>query len=214
MRLPGRRAESGDIVLLVDGLTKRYRAPSGWVGVEDASFEVASGEVVGLVGLNGAGKTTTIRAVLGLCQPDGGRALVDGRPLGAWSDPARRVGAVLGPVGMLPGLSGWENLMVLAIGSGLSREAVGECLEEAGLGEHAGKRVRGYSLGMRQRLSIAAALLGDPGNLVLDEPVGGLDPAGVRWVRTLLRERASGAAPCSSPPTCWPSRPRWRTAMW
>ena len=121
---------------------------------------------------------------------------------------------MLGAVGMLPGLSGWENLIVLAVGSGLSREAVGECLEEAGLGEHAGKRVRGYSLGMRQRLSIAAALLGDPGNLVLDEPVGGLDPAGVRWVRTLLRERASGAAPCSSPPTCWPSCPRWRTAMW
>lgn len=172
----------------VAGLTKRFGRT---VAVEDLSFRAEPGRVTGFLGPNGAGKTTTLRAALGLIRPDAGRATVLGVPYRQLADPVGRVGAVLESTDYHPGRKGRSHLRVLAVQAGIPRARVEQALARVELGPAAGRRVRAYSLGMRQRLSIAAALLGDPEVLVLDEPANGLDPQGIRWLRDLLRSLAS-----------------------
>jgi ABC-2 type transport system ATP-binding protein len=170
--------------ILVEGLTKRYGATDA---VHDLSFAVVPGRVTGFLGPNGSGKTTTMRAVLGLIAPTAGRALVHGRPYRALDDPVRQVGALIDGTQSHPAMTGRRGLQVRAAASGIADSRVDEVLDMVGLAGAADRRVGGYSLGMRQRLGLAGALLGDPGVLVLDEPANGLDPDGVRWIRELLR---------------------------
>jgi ABC-2 type transport system ATP-binding protein len=172
----------------IRSLTKRFRRVTA---VEDLSFSVAPGRITGFVGPNGAGKTTTLRSLLGLVTPTSGEALVDGRPYRRLDDPIRRVGAVLETTTFHPGRSGRNHLRTVAAAAGVPFARVEELLELVGLTGAARRRVGGYSLGMRQRLGLAAALLGDPEILVLDEPANGLDPEGIRWLRTFLRRRAA-----------------------
>ncbi len=172
----------------VQGLTKRYGDREA---VSNLSFTVPRGRVTGFVGPNGAGKSTTMRMILGLAAPDGGEALVDGQPYGALRTPLREVGALLEATALHPGRSAHDHLLWLAESNDLPRGRVSEVLELAGLTSVAKRRAGGFSLGMRQRLGIAAALLGDPPTLILDEPVNGLDPEGVRWIRELLRALAT-----------------------
>jgi ABC-2 type transport system ATP-binding protein len=171
------------------GLSKRYGAT---LAVDDLSFTVPPGQVTGFLGPNGAGKTTTLRLLLGLAEPSGGEALVLGRRYRDLDQPARRVGAVLESNDFDPGRSGGDHLRVLAIAAQIPRSRVDEVLDLVGLAANAGRRVKTYSLGMRQRLGLAAALLGDPELLILDEPANGLDPAGVHWLRSFLRSFAEG----------------------
>jgi ABC-2 type transport system ATP-binding protein len=171
------------------GLSKRYGAT---LAVDDLSFTVPPGQVTGFLGPNGAGKTTTLRMLLGLAEPTGGEALVFGRRYRELDQPARRVGAVLESNDFDPGRSGGDHLWALAIAAQIPRGRVDEVLDLVGLAANAGRRVKTYSLGMRQRLGLAAALLGDPQLLILDEPANGLDPAGVHWLRTFLRGFAEG----------------------
>ena len=171
----------------VDNLTKRFRKT---VAVDNLSFKVHEGAVTGFLGPNGAGKTTTLRVILGLVRPTAGRATVLQRPYRELESPTRQVGAVLEASDFHPGRSGRNHLRVLAAATGIPRSRVEEVLETVDLSQAAGRRAGGYSLGMRQRLSIAAALLGDPRVLVLDEPANGLDPQGIRWLRELLRSLA------------------------
>ena len=145
------------------------------------------GQVTGFLGPNGAGKTTTFRCLLGLAAPTSGRALIDGRPYRELESPRRHVGAVLESTGFHPARTGRNHLRVIARAAGISNERIDTLLEMVGLTAAADRRVVGYSLGMRQRLGLAAALLGDPGVVVLDEPANGLDPEGVSWLRQLLR---------------------------
>jgi ABC-2 type transport system ATP-binding protein len=168
----------------VQGLTKRFGEV---LAVDQLDFEIDQGTVAGFLGPNGAGKTTTLRMLLGLVSPTAGTATVAGRPYRELDDPARRVGAVLEASGFHPGRSAHDHLRVLAAAAGLDQGRVGTVLEETGLAAAARRRVGGFSLGMRQRLGLAAALLGDPEVLVLDEPANGLDPEGVRWLRGLVR---------------------------
>jgi ABC-2 type transport system ATP-binding protein len=147
--------------------------------------------VTGFLGPNGAGKTTTLRMLLGLVAPTSGAATIDGRPYRELADPARRVGAVLEQSGFHPGRSARDHLRVLATAAGLAPARADEVLEQTGLAAAARRRVGGFSLGMRQRLGLAAALLGDPDVLVLDEPANGLDPEGVHWLRGLVRGLAN-----------------------
>jgi len=170
-------------------LTKRFGAT---VAVDDVSFSLAPGTVTGFLGPNGAGKTTTLRLLLGLARPTSGEALVLGRPYAELDRPARRVGAVLESGDLHPGRSARDHLRVLAAAGGIEGRRVGEVLALVGLGAAARRPVRTFSLGMRQRLGLAAALLGEPELLVLDEPANGLDPEGVRWLRQLLRSFAAG----------------------
>jgi ABC-2 type transport system ATP-binding protein len=172
----------------VQGLTKRYGAITA---VDDLTFELRPGRVTAFLGPNGAGKTTTLRLLLGLARPTAGRALIDGRPYADLPHPRRVVGAVLEDAAVHPGRRGRDHLRVLARPAGASERRVAEVLESVGLADAAGRRVGGYSLGMRQRLAVAGALLGDPDVLVLDEPANGLDPGGMAWLRGLLRERAA-----------------------
>jgi ABC-2 type transport system ATP-binding protein len=172
----------------IRGLTKRFGAVTA---VEDLSFTAEAGRVTGFVGPNGAGKTTTLRALLGLVGPTAGSATFDGQRYDELERPTDHVGAVLEDTGFHPGRSGRDHLRVLAAAAERPKRRVDEVLELVGLGEAAGRRVKGYSLGMRQRLAIAAALLGDPRVLVLDEPANGLDPPGIRWLRDLVRARAA-----------------------
>jgi ABC-2 type transport system ATP-binding protein len=174
-------------VITVRGLTKRYGAV---LAVDDLTFDVEPGKVTGFLGPNGAGKSTTMRAVLGLDRPTAGTALVNGRPYAALAEPLREVGALLDPGAVHPGRTGRAHLRIAARTNGLPLRRVDEVVEQAGLGAAARRRIGGYSLGMRQRLGIAAALLGDPGVLLFDEPVNGLDLDGVRWIRGLLRRLA------------------------
>jgi len=169
------------------GLTKRY---GGTLAVDNLSFDIRPGTVTGFLGLNGSGKSTTMRLLLGLDAPSGGSALVDGVPYRALRWPARSVGAVLEARSFHPGRTARAHLLALAAASRLPSRRVDEVLSLAGLADAASRRAGGFSLGMAQRLSIAAALLGDPGVLLLDEPVNGLDPAGVRWIRDLIRSLA------------------------
>ncbi len=175
--------------LEVRSLSKRYGKT---VAVDDLSFSVEAGSVTGFLGPNGAGKTTTMRALLGLVRPSSGEALVEGRPPAEMSEPLRTIGAALEATAFHPSRSGRNHLRVLAAAAGLPRSRVEEVLEMVELAGAADRRVKGYSLGMRQRLALAAALLGEPRILILDEPANGLDPQGMRWLRDLLREQAAG----------------------
>jgi ABC-2 type transport system ATP-binding protein len=169
------------------GLTK-YFGPKQVL--DDVTFTAPMGKVTGFVGVNGAGKTTTLRIVLGLVAPTEGEALVAGRRYARLIAPRHVVGAVLEGPGGHPGQSGRASLEVLAKAAGIGMRRVTEMLELVGLADDAHRRVGGYSLGMRQRLALAAAMLGDPPILILDEPANGLDPLGIRWTRGLLRELA------------------------
>jgi ABC-2 type transport system ATP-binding protein len=174
--------------IVADGLTKRYGAVTA---VDDLSFAIRPGAVTGFLGPNGAGKTTTLRMVLGLARPSAGRGTILGRPFTELPDPARSVGANLEISGMHPGRSGRNHLRALAAMAGLPATRVDEVLELVEMREAANKRAGKYSTGMRQRLGLAATLLGDPEVLVLDEPANGLDPQGIRWLRDFLRGVAS-----------------------
>ena len=178
--------------LEVRNLTKRYGKT---VAVGDLSFGVEAGRVTGFLGPNGAGKTTTMRALLGLVRPSNGEALVEGSPPAEMSDPLHTIGAALEATAFHPGRSGRNHLRVLAAAAGIPKSRVEEVLAMVELTDSANRRVKGYSLGMRQRLALAAALLGEPHILILDEPANGLDPQGMRWLRDLLREQA--AAGCT-----------------
>ncbi len=176
-----------DLVVSVRSLTKRY---GDVVAVEDLTFGLESGTVTGFLGPNGAGKTTTLRLLLGLAKPTSGEARIFGRRYRELNDPARRVGAVLESNDFHPGRSGRDHLRALAIAADISPRRVEEVLELVELERAAKRRVGTYSLGMRQRLGLAGALLGEPELLVLDEPANGLDPAGVHWLRAFLRRFA------------------------
>lgn len=171
----------------IKGLTKRFGPV---VAVDQLSFAARSGLVTGFLGPNGAGKTTTLRCLLGLEHPTSGQATIGGRPYRELSSPLREVGAVLDPRAFLPGLPAARHLEALARSNGLPLRRVAETLEVVGLAAVATRRAGTFSLGMSQRLAIAAALLGDPTTLVFDEPLNGLDPEGIRWVRGLLRQLA------------------------
>ena len=172
----------------VAGLSKRFGSVPA---VQDVTFEVPPGQVTGFLGPNGAGKTTTLRMLLGLVTPSAGVALIDGRRYAELPRPRHTVGAVLEATGFHPGRRGRDHLRILAQVSGAPPGRVEEVLERVGLAAAGGRRVGGYSLGMRQRLGLAGALLCDPPVLVLDEPGNGLDPAGLAWLRDLTRELAA-----------------------
>jgi ABC-2 type transport system ATP-binding protein len=174
-------------VIEIDGLTKRYRRR---VAVDDLTVTIHPGRVTGFLGPNGSGKTTTMRCILGLTRPTSGTTRVLGRPYRALARPLRRVGALVEPRARHPSRTAYAHLLVLAQSNGLPRDRVDEVIDLVGLGDVAYERVGGFSLGMGQRLGIAAALLGDPDVLLLDEPVNGLDPEGIRWMRELLRDLA------------------------
>ena len=175
-------------MIQVRGLTKRYGAT---VAVDRLSFDVHPGAVTGFLGPNGAGKSTTMRMLLGLDAPDAGEALIGGRPYRELPWPLREVGALLEARAFHPGRSAHAHLAALAAANAIPRSRVDEVLGMVGLDAVAGRRAGTLSLGMAQRLGIAAALVGDPGVLLLDEPVNGLDPEGIRWMRTLLRSLAA-----------------------
>jgi ABC-2 type transport system ATP-binding protein len=170
------------------GLTKRYGATAAVSGL---SFAVPPGQVTGFLGPNGAGKSTTMRLILGLDAADAGSVTVNGRPYAAYRRPLFQAGALLEAKAFHPGRSARNHLLCLAASNGISRSRVDAVLKTTGLAGAAARRAGGFSLGMSQRLGIAAALLGDPPVLLLDEPVNGLDPDGVVWIRTLLRALAA-----------------------
>jgi ABC-2 type transport system ATP-binding protein len=175
-------------VVVVDHLAKRY---GGVLAVDDLSFRLEAGTVTGFLGRNGAGKTTTLRMLLGLVRPTSGTALVFGHRYRQHPDPARRTGAVLEAADFHPGRSGREHLITLALAAGLPASRADDVLDAVEL-THAGRQpVKTYSLGMRQRLGVAAALLRDPDLLILDEPANGLDPEGVHWLRVFMRDFAA-----------------------
>jgi ABC-2 type transport system ATP-binding protein len=184
---PWRPAVTSDPAIQVAGLRKRFGRVAA---VDDVSFTVAYGRITGLLGPNGAGKTTTLRMLLGLIRPDAGTAAIAGRPYPDLASPARTVGALLDPAAH-PGRSGRNHLRVIAAAAGIPGERASQLPATVGLAHAARQRVGGYSLGMRQRLGLATALLGDPDVLVLDEPANGLDPQGIRWLRDLLRSLAA-----------------------
>jgi len=170
------------------GLTKRY---GDKLAVDDLTFTVRPGVVTGFLGPNGAGKSTTMRMILGLDAPTRGSVTVNGRPYREHAAPLREVGALLDARSVHPGRSARNHLLALAQTSGIPRSRVDEVVEAVGLKGVAGRRAGGFSLGMGQRLGIAAALLGDPRTVILDEPVNGLDTEGIRWIRSLLRGLAA-----------------------
>ncbi|HWC11650.1 MAG TPA: ATP-binding cassette domain-containing protein [Acidimicrobiales bacterium] len=171
-------------VISVDRLTKRFGPV---LAVDDLSFEVEAGSVAGFLGPNGAGKTTTLRCLLGLVSPSQGAATILGSPYVALADPIRRVGAVLEASGFHPGRRAIDHLRIAATTAGLPMARAEAVLAEVGMDAFAGRRVGGFSLGMRQRLALAGALLGEPEVLILDEPGNGLDPEGMHWLRGFLR---------------------------
>ena len=171
----------------VRGLTKEFGQTTA---VRDLTFTAPAGQVTAFLGPNGSGKTTTLRMVLGLVRPTAGQALIGGVRYPELAQPRRQVGALLEATSFHPGRRARDHLRVLAAAGGLPGRRVDEVLGQVGLADAAGRRVREFSLGMRQRLGIAAALLGDPAVLLLDEPANGLDPAGHAWLRLLLRDLA------------------------
>ena len=176
-------------VVQCDSLSKRY---GDVLAVDDLTFAIEAGTITGFLGPNGAGKSTTLRMLLGLAKPSAGHATIFGSPYDQLEMPALRIGAVLEATDFHPGRSGRDHLRMLSQAVGLSDARVDEVLTLVELQGAARRRVKGYSLGMRQRLGLAAALLGNPDLLVLDEPANGLDPEGVRWLRDFLRAFASG----------------------
>jgi ABC-2 type transport system ATP-binding protein len=175
-------------VIEVNGVTKRYKDT---VAVDDLSFEVKPGQVTGFLGPNGSGKSTTMRMIMGLDAPDAGAARVNGRTYGNLPIPLREVGALLEAKAIHPGRSAYNHLWYLAQSNDIPRSRIDSVLEMVGLTDVAKKRAGKFSLGMGQRLGIAAALLGDPEVLLFDEPINGLDPEGILWVRNLLKRLAS-----------------------
>ena len=171
----------------LNGVTKRFGAVTA---VEDLTLELATGTITGLLGRNGAGKTTTLRMLLGLVAPSAGSATFGGRRYVDLDQPARQVDAVLEASSFHPGRRAVDHLRILASAAGLPERRVDDVLAQVAMTEHAQRRVGGFSLGMRQRLGLAGALLGEPSVLVLDEPANGLDPDGVHWLRTFLRRQA------------------------
>ncbi|PFG38801.1 ABC-2 type transport system ATP-binding protein [Georgenia soli] len=169
-------------------LTKRYGSKTA---VDHLSFTIQPGTVTGFLGPNGAGKSTTMRMIVGLDRPTSGTVTVNGRPYAQHRSPLKEVGVLLDAKAVHPGRSARSHLRTMAATHGISSRRVDEVIEMTGLSAVAGKRVGGFSLGMGQRLGIASAMLGDPRTLILDEPVNGLDPEGVKWVRTLVRYLAS-----------------------
>jgi ABC-2 type transport system ATP-binding protein len=169
-------------------LTKRYGKT---VAVDEVSFSVKPGQVTGFLGPNGAGKSTTMRMILGLDAPSSGEVRVDGKPYKQLADPLRSVGALLDAKAIVGGRSAANHLTWLADSNGIARGRVVEVLDIVGLSDVAGRRVGAFSLGMSQRLGIAAALLGDPETLIFDEPINGLDPEGILWIRNLMKSLAS-----------------------
>jgi ABC-2 type transport system ATP-binding protein len=182
------RATQSAPAITVEGLTKRY---GDMTAVEDLSFTVRRGAVTGFLGPNGAGKTTALKTIVGLARPTAGRALINGAPIESITPDARMLGVYIESCGAHPGRSARDHLRSLAAIARLVPGRVHEVLALVGLDEAAGRRVGTYSTGMRQRLGLASALLGDPEILVLDEPLNGLDPQGIRWLRGLLRGRAA-----------------------
>ncbi|MEI8409936.1 MULTISPECIES: ABC transporter ATP-binding protein [unclassified Kribbella] len=172
----------------VQGLTKRYGSDTV---VDDLSFTVAPGQVTGFLGPNGAGKSTTMKMIIGLAAPTRGSVSIGGRRYRDLPVPLTEVGALLDASAVHGGRTAYNHLLALAVSNGLPRRRVGEVLARTGLEGVAGKRAGGFSLGMRQRLGIAATLLGDPQVLIFDEPVNGLDPEGIRWIRDFMRSLAS-----------------------
>ena len=170
------------------GLTKRY---GDKLAVDDLTFTIKPGIVTGFLGPNGAGKSTTIRMIMGLDEPTAGSVTVNGRPYAEHAAPLREVGALLEARAVHTGRSAYNHLLALAATTGVPRRRVDEVVDLVGLREVARKRVGGFSLGMGQRLGIASALLGDPSTLILDEPVNGLDPEGILWIRNLLKAFAA-----------------------
>ena len=169
-------------------LSKRY---GNTVAVDEVSFVVQPGRVTGFLGPNGAGKSTTMRMILGLDAPSAGSVLIDGKPYSQLTDPLRSVGALLDAKAIVGGRSAANHLKWLAASNGIARRRVSEVLDLVGLSDVAGKRVGTFSLGMSQRLGIAAALLGDPQTMMFDEPINGLDPDGILWIRNLMKSLAS-----------------------
>ena len=171
----------------IHGLTKRF---GDVVAVDDLTFEVEQGTVTGFLGPNGAGKTTTLRMLLGLVTPTGGTATIAGKPYRELDDPFRHVGAVLEATSFHPGRRAADHLRVLCVAAGIPVARADAVLDQVGLADAGDRRVSGFSLGMRQRLGLAGALLGEPEVLILDEPANGLDPEGVHWLRKFLRSYA------------------------
>ena len=171
-----------------EGLSKRY---GDTLAVDNLSFSVAPGKITGFLGPNGAGKTTTMRLILGLDRPTAGRVTVNGKRFDQAGQPMRQVGALLDAKAMHGGRSAYNHLLCLAQSNNLPRRRVDEVLSLVGLADVAGKRSKGFSLGMGQRLGIAGALLGDPQILMFDEPVNGLDPEGILWIRNLMKALAA-----------------------
>ncbi|BDZ48869.1 hypothetical protein GCM10025867_11100 [Frondihabitans sucicola] len=194
-----------DDPIAIAHLHKEFR---GHAAVDDISFTVPRGRVVGLLGPNGAGKTTTMRMLLGLAGITRGTATVLGRPYGELTSPARSVGAVLDAGGLHPGRTGRQHLLIAAAAVGAPRSKADELLDEVGLASGAHRKIGTWSLGMRQRLALATALLGDPRVLVLDEPANGLDPVGTRWLRDRLASFALAGDRCCCRPTSWRRWPR------
>lgn len=175
-------------VIELNGLTKTYGATTA---VDGLTLTVPPGRVTGFVGANGAGKSTTMRMLLGLTRPTHGTALIDGKRYAELAHPVRSVGAMVDPDVFHPNRNGRNALRVIARAAAIADARVDEVLGLVGLADAAGRRAGGYSMGMRQRLALAAALLGDPETLVLDEPANGLDPHGVHWLRRLIRDMAA-----------------------
>jgi ABC-2 type transport system ATP-binding protein len=175
-------------MITAEGLTKRYGSS---LAVDQLSFEVTPGVVTGFLGPNGSGKSTTMRMIMGLDNPTSGQALVNGRPYAEIAWPLREVGALLDAKAFNPARSAYDHLLFLAKSNDIACTRIDEVLDTVGLTEVAHQRAGKYSLGMGQRLGIATALLGDPGVLLFDEPINGLDPEGIRWARFLLRDLAA-----------------------
>jgi len=174
-------------MIKIDHLTKRY---NDTLAIDDLDFEVKPGVVTGFLGPNGSGKSTTMRIILGLDHPSKGRATINGKNYADIKDPLREVGALLDAKAVHPGRTARNHLKALAVSNQIKTSRVDEVLEFTGISSVANKRVGGFSLGMSQRLGIAGALLGDPGVLLFDEPVNGLDPEGIRWIREFFRSLA------------------------
>lgn len=173
-----------DQAIEVRGLTKMYGHRTA---VEDLSFVVPRGSIVGLLGPNGAGKSTTLRALVGLVRPTRGDCVIDGEPFSALDNPATHAGVHMDGFGFEVGITARRHLEIARLAAGAPRERVDEVLQEVGLAADARRRVKTYSTGMTQRLGLAAALIGSPRTLILDEPANGLDPDGIRWLRRFLR---------------------------